>query len=353
MELYTVIKYEGTNDTFVWKHPEEDFNIGSTLIVHESQEAIFFKDGQALDLFGPGKHVISTENIPLLSKVINIPSDGVSPFHCEVYFFNKTEHMAIKWGTDNKVQYIDPKYNFPLKLGASGEMTLSISDSRKLLVKIVGTESLLSRNHLIEYFRSFLLSRVKNYLVNLILDKKIGIFEIDSYISAVSDDLKELLRKDFEQYGINLDNFYVTSFVKPEEDEYYQRLKQMHADQAMSVAEAKIRQDVDIVDEETKAKRTIIESEALAEKRKIEGYTYQEEQGFEVAKNLAKNEGVGDFTNAGIGLGMMASVGNVMANNMTNTMNEAMNPTANKYCIKCGSKLPKEANYCFNCGEKQ
>ena len=85
-----IIKYEGDNSTFVWKHPIEDFNYGTQLIVHESQEAIFFMNGQALDLFGPGRYTLETQNIPLVRKVINIATGGESPFHCEVYFINRT-----------------------------------------------------------------------------------------------------------------------------------------------------------------------------------------------------------------------------------------------------------------------
>ena len=101
MAIFDVIKYEGDNSTFVWKHPKEDFNTSSQLIVHESQEAIFFLNGQPLDLFGSGKYTLETANIPLLRHVINIPTGGVSAFHCEVYFINKVEQMAIPWGTDS------------------------------------------------------------------------------------------------------------------------------------------------------------------------------------------------------------------------------------------------------------
>ena len=101
-KIAAVIKYEGDNSTFVWKHPCEDFNTSTQLIVHESQEAVFFLNGQALDLFGPGRHTLETQNIPLLRHLINIPTDGETAFHCEVYFINKTEQMAIRWGTDSK-----------------------------------------------------------------------------------------------------------------------------------------------------------------------------------------------------------------------------------------------------------
>ena len=132
-----IIKYEGDNSTFIWKHPMEDFNSLTQLIVHESQEAIFFMNGEALDLFGPGRHTLETQNIPKLGKCLNRTTGGETPFHCEVYFINKTVQMAVKWGTDSKVRFLEPTYGVPLEIGASGEMNLAVSDSRKLLIKLV------------------------------------------------------------------------------------------------------------------------------------------------------------------------------------------------------------------------
>ena len=132
-----IIKYEGDNSTFIWKHPCEDFNSTTQLIVHETQEALFYLNGQALDLFGPGRYTLETENIPILRKVMNLPTGGETPFHCEVYFINKTEQMAILWGTESKIEYIEPNYKFPIKIGASGEMSLRADDSRRLLIKVV------------------------------------------------------------------------------------------------------------------------------------------------------------------------------------------------------------------------
>ena len=147
-----LIKYEGDNSTFIWKHPCEDFNSMTQLVVHESQEAIFFMNGQALDLFGPGRYTLKTENIPKIGKLLNRMTSDTSPFHCEVYFVNKTEQMSVKWGTDSRVQYIEPTYGFPLSIGASGEMSLRVEDSRKLLVKLVGTENFLGQQMLVGLF---------------------------------------------------------------------------------------------------------------------------------------------------------------------------------------------------------
>ena len=87
-EIINVIEYEGGNDVFVWKHLVEDFNMGSQLIVHESQEALFFNDGRALDLFGSGRYTLETQNILILSEAYKIPTGGDAIFHSEVYFIN-------------------------------------------------------------------------------------------------------------------------------------------------------------------------------------------------------------------------------------------------------------------------
>ena len=93
--LASIIKYEGDNDTLVWKHPIEDFNLGSQLIVHESQEAIFFRDGQALDLFGAGRYTLETQQIPMLEKLYGLPTDTEGTFHSEVYFINMVTQMGV------------------------------------------------------------------------------------------------------------------------------------------------------------------------------------------------------------------------------------------------------------------
>ena len=159
-----ILKYEGDNTTFVWKHPCEDFNSYTQLIVHETQEAVLFLNGQALDSFGPGRHTLETQNTPLLSNLLNRATNGKTPFHCEVYFINKTEQMAIRWGTDSQAQFLEPTYHFPLSLGASGEMSLRVQDARRLLIRLVGTTSALDQQTLAAYFRAFLMARVKTYI---------------------------------------------------------------------------------------------------------------------------------------------------------------------------------------------
>lgn len=284
MAICDIITYEGDNSTFIWKHPCEDFNTASQLIVHESQEAIFFANGQALDLFGPGRYTLETQNIPLLRKIINIPTGGKSAFHCEVYFINKTEQMAIRWGTDSKVQYVEPMYKFPISIGASGEMSLSVDDSKKLLIKLVGTENYLDRQRLVSYFRGVLMTKLKTYMAQTIRQKEINIFEIDEHLETFSSDIHSKLKEDFFDYGVNLSRFYVTTIVKPEGDSQYERFKELHFRQYADIAEAKLQQQTDIIYAQTEAQKIIIDSQAQATKRAQEGYTYQQERGFDVAQ---------------------------------------------------------------------
>lgn len=324
MALFKIIKYEGDNTTFVWKSPIEDFNTMSQLIVHQSQEAVFFKNGQALDLFEAGRYTLTTQNIPLIRRFLNLPTGGKTPFHCEVYFVNKTQQMAIKWGTDSQVQYMEPTYKFPLQIGASGEMTLSVSDSRRLLVKLVGTETVLTQSGLIAQFRSYLMSKIKPYIASTMQTAPYTIFEVDAHMDELSAALKNMLIPDFSEYGLSLDKFFVTTIAKPDGEAAYEKFKEIHVRQYADVAQAQLKQKVDLIAQQTEAQKMVIESQALAQKRAQEGYTYQQERGFDVAEKVAENEAVGEFTNMGVGLGTMAGVGGAVGGMVGGMMNDAL-----------------------------
>lgn len=331
-----IIKYEGDNGTFIWKHPCEDFNSMTQLIVHESQEAIFFMNGQALDIFGPGRYTLETQNIPLIGKVLNRATGDKTPFHCEVYFINKTEQMSIKWGTDSKVQYIEPTYGFPISIGASGEMSLRAEDSRKLLVKLVGTERDLSQQKLVGFFRALLMTRVKTYIAQVMKTNAINIFEIDENLTMFSENIHKLLIPDFLGYGVSLERFFVTNIARPDGDRQYEKFKELHFRQYADIAEAKLRQQTDLIYAQTEAQKVIIDSQAQAKKREQEGYTYQQERGFDVATEAARNEAVGQFTNLGVGLGTMAGVGGAVGGVVGSAVSGALNPTE--------AEVPKHAD---------
>ena len=359
MAITSVLKYEGDNKTFVWKHPITDFNTGSELIVHESQEAIFMVNGELLDIFGAGKHYLETENLPMIRSIMKLATGGQSAFHAELYFVNLSEQMAIRWGTDSKVSYLDPVYDFPIEIGACGEMSLSVSDSGKLLVKVVGTEKVLSQTQLTNYFRAFLMTRAKSVLAQEIRDNNISVFELDMHLADLSDAVKGKLLDDFYDYGIKLNTFLITTVLKPDEDENYLKFKDLYFRQKNDVMEAELQQKITLIDQETKAKSTVIAAEATAKKREVEGYTYKEERGFDVAQEIAGNEAIGQFANVGVGLGMISGVGGEVGRTVGGITGQAMQGlngagtpgVSNQLCRKCGSQIAAGSLFCSKCGE--
>ena len=357
-QIAEIIKYEGDNSTFIWKHPSEDFNSLTQLIVHENQEAIFYMNGQALDSFGPGRYTLETQNIPIIGKTLNRTTGDETPFHCEIYFINKTEQMAIRWGTDTKVEYLEPTYNFPLAIGANGEMSLRIDNGRELLVRLVGTEKELSQQKLVSLFRAFLMTRVKTYIARIMKENKINIFEIDEQLTDFSDSLKDLLVPDFKDYGIVLERFFVSTILKPNNEPQYEKYKELHFRKYADIAEAQLRQQTEIIEAETEAQKLIIDSKAQATKRVQEGYTYSQERGFNVAEKVADNEAVGQFTNMGVGFGTMVGVGGAVGSMVGTQMNDAMNSINNHalsqsdtaFCDNCGTQLVPGSAFCDECG---
>lgn len=294
--LASIIKYEGDNDTFIWKHPIEDFNYGSQLIVHESQEAVFFKDGQALDTFGPGRYTLETQQLPMLEKLYKLPTDTEGTFHSEVYFINKTVQMAIKWGTPEKVRFIDPLTGTPLELGASGEMNLAVDDGRKLLIKLVGTMKGIAweegpgfTKSLQRSFRPLISNAVKTNLPAAIKSNEIDLLEIDEKLDIISDSLCQKIRAGFEEYGLTIAQFYVTNIVLPESDPNFKRIRELHT----VVLQSKVLQaeaTVKTVEAQTTAQyRTAQErSKAEIEAARREAVLEQQTTETEVAKRKAE-----------------------------------------------------------------
>lgn len=328
--LIDIIKADDKNGKLIWKSEIEDFNTGTQLIVHESQEAIFFMNGQALDLFGPGKYTLETQNMPILNKYFNKSSGNKTPYHCQVYFIDKTEQMAIKWGTDSKVQYIDPVYKFPIEIGACGEMTYIVNDSRKLLIKIVGTDNNIDNLSLSQKLKAFIMAKVKPYLADFLQNAQYSIFETDAHILEISELMKSKLVNDFDEYGIKLNHFFVTTIAKPNDDETYIKFKNIHMRQYTDIAEANLKKQIGE-----------IESEEIARKREIEGYDYHQERKYDIAEKVAENDGAGSFSSMGIGLGVMGTVANNVGATLNDVLTENNNPKTKDDIDEFKAKIEK------------
>ena len=399
--LASVIKYEGDNETLVWKHPIEDFNMGSQLIVHESQEAIFFRDGQALDLFGAGRYTLETQQLPLLEKFYKLPTDTEGTFHSEVYYINMATQMGIKWGTDSKVRMFDPASGLHIELGASGEFNVRVTDSRKLLLKVVGTTGALKQDQLLGgngkgFFRAMVMTQVKSYLAQAIRESGISVLEIDERLMELSEALRDRINPRLAEYGLTLPEFYVSRIVTPDDDPNYKRMKEQYAEQYLLVRQEQIRKSEaeaaaqrKAVEAQTEAQMKIIgaqgeaealkiqkqaeaeaykmQAEAEAAEMRLKGYTYQQETARQVGlgATLAMGQsggasgGLGDVAGLGVALGAMGGVINMtkdalnpmmdMGAQMGQSLNAAM--TGGWDCA-CGQK-GITSNFCPDCGAKK
>lgn len=402
--LASIIKYEGDNETLVWKHPIEDFNFGSQLIVHESQEAIFFRDGQALDLFGAGRYTLQTQQLPLLEKIYKLPTDTEGTFHSEVYFVNLATQMGVKWGTDSKVRLFDPASGLHIEIGASGEFNIRVTDSRKLLLKVVGTTGGLGQEQLLGigngkgFFRSMVMTQVKSYLAQTIKENAINILEIDEHLMALSGALRERINAALDEYGLTMPEFYVSRIVTPDDDPNFRRMKEQYAEQYLLVrqegirkAEAEAAADRKAVEAQTAARMKIIgaqgeaealkiqkqaeaeayrmQAEAEAAEMRMKGYTYQQETSRQVGLEAMKN-GLGGGANAAGALGDLAGLGVSLGamGSVIGMTKDALNPMTQDAaqmgaavgaavaggwdCPACGHKNIS-TNFCPDCGGRK
>lgn len=405
MAIIDVIKYEGKNDVFVFKHPCEDFNSGTQLIVHESQEAVFFRDGKAMDHFGAGKYTLDTESLPLMKGFFKKIAGGPSQFHAEVYFVNLATMMGVKWGTDSKVRMFDPASGLHIEIGAHGEFNIRVEDSGKVLLKLVGTELGLKKEDVIDgsgysassvsgKFRALVMSKVKSFLPKAIRENNIDILEVDEHLDEIGEYIRGQLNTTFESYGLYLPEFYVTSIVTPDDDPNFRRLKAQHAERYLKVqeerikkAEAEARRDRVVVEAETSAEVKIIgvkaEEEAIrrmayaeAEKERAQGLAhadalkamggnYQMETSRVVGKAAAENESSGnvsgiasDIVKAGVGIGVGVGVAKQVVGTVSGVAQDIVNPApaapsaSGWTCPECGT-AGNDGKFCKECGHKR
>lgn len=412
--LASIIKYEGDGDTLVWKHPIEDFNYGSQLIVHESQEALFFRDGQALDLFGAGRYTLETQQLPMLEKIYKLPTDTEGTFHSEVYYINLATVMGVKWGTDSKVRMFDPASGLHLEIGACGEFNIRVVNSRKLLMKLVGTTGSLKQEQILGmgngkgYFRAMIMTQVKSYLAQAIKSCGINILEIDERLMELSNDLRDRLNGYLKDYGLEMPEFFVSRVMTPDDDPNFKRMKQQYAEQYLLVRQEQIKKseaeaaaERKAVEAETAARMRIIgaqgeaealkiqkaaeaesykmQAEAEAAEMRMKGYTYQQETARQVGLGATmamatggSASGIGEVAGLGMTLGAMGGVIGMTKDAMSGlteggaalgqataaaftpaTAGQSMAAAQNEaWDCNCGLK-GITFNFCPNCGNKK
>lgn len=335
------------NETvYAYRYPETNLSTYTQLIVQESQEAILFSKGQIAGKFGPGKHTLNTENLPILRSLYGLPFGGKNPFTAEVWFINKLQPYNIDWSID-RMDIHDADYNTGIPLVASGRYGLKITDAEKFLIKIVGTKNSFDQNDLTDQFFGEFSTKTKSTVLQFMINNRIGLKQISAHLDSISEHLKTVMLPFWDNLGLELTKFYVTSIE---------------------------------VDSSTESGRRVLDAISRQSAQSIGGYTWQQEQAFGVANNAIdgfsnNNSGILGAVMATNMMGNIVGAGGVIqpqynqptfgganqnqqGNNFqpgiqapqTNNMQPA-NQVKEVYCSNCSKKFPCTHSFCPHCGD--
>jgi len=187
-----------------------DFRIGSQVIVRDNQAAVFFRNGRALDTFGPGPHTITTANIPLLVDLIGKVFSGETPFKAEVYFVSLREFTDLKWGTPTPITIKDPELGMA-RVQARGSYALQIVEPQLFVNKIVGTRGVYRTSEIQGFFRSMILTK----LTDLVGEMGKSVIELAGMAETMG--VRAKAAEEFAARGVNLTSVYV-EYVGPTEE---------------------------------------------------------------------------------------------------------------------------------------
>lgn len=290
--LIDVIQYNGNQEDLVWKFPYNNLSIGAQLIVNKSQEAVFVKGGVVCDVFGEGTHTLSSKNLPLLDKIINLPFGGKSPFVAEVWFVNKVTRRGLKFGTPSPIRVVDPRYaeaEMAIPVRAYGDYSIRVDDGLLLLNEFVGTQHLFTTEDFADKFSSMVAQELNKHIKKYSREEKISPLDFPEYASEIADYIKQNLTERFSAYGICLEDFQFAHLAPNEDDPV---VKELYNNRLEAVKER--------------------------ERRSIQGISYQQERQFDILETAAGNEGgtgsamIGAGIGAGMGFGMAGAFGQQM-----------------------------------------
>lgn len=313
-----VIKNTSNGNELLWLNPEEDFNTNSTVIVAESEEALFFKDGIIEHVFEGGKYKLSTDNYPFISRIATAFSGGISTFNCKVYFVRKAHSQEILWGTDSPIQVRDPKLGIATSIQARGSYKIQIYDSKKFLVKMVGNNiQNFQQNSLNQYFKNEFIQYIKSAIATAIKQSSEEILGICSNQTELAKTIQIELQNIMNEYGINLVNFVLAAIDIPQNDPNRQKLEAAFA---------------------TKGEAAIY------------GDDYNKFVSREILTKLSQNDGAG-LAAMGAGLGLGVNAGNQFAAMTSQIFGQTINTNSNAIiCSKCNSQNSSGARFCSSCG---
>ncbi len=316
-QFIEVIEWTDQNtNTMVYRFPvhNNEIKMGAELTVRESQVAIFVNEGEIADVFGPGRHLLYTQNMPILTKLKAWKHGFNSPFKAEVYFVNTKQFVNQKWGTSNPIMMRDAEFGM-IRLRGYGIYSYRISEPTVFLKELFGTNASYDTSNIEDQLKKMVLSG----LTDLFAESKIPALDLAMYYDELSAQGKEKMIERFSSFGFEITSLYIENLSLPEEVE-----KVLDKRTSMGVL-GDINQ-------------------------------YQQYQAAEAIREAARNEG-GGLAGAGAGMGAGAAIGNMMANAFPGNQQKAVPPSPSAAqpekvnCPHCQALIQSNAKFCGACGK--
>ena len=214
-EFIDIIEWtDDTSDTMIWRFPRYNSEIknGAQLTVRETQVAVLVNEGQFADVFQPGRHELTTSNLPILTTIRGWKYGFNSPFKVDVYFVNTKQFLNQRWGTANPIMMRDPEFG-PIRLRAFGSYNFRVQEDPIPFIKnVAGTSGEFTTEGISEQLRNFVITKFTDYLG----ESKIAALDLAANMNEFSQELTIGLKDDFAEYGIELTRFLVENISLPE-----------------------------------------------------------------------------------------------------------------------------------------